>query len=43
MSAKLVIDVCLSPQWVELLSANGYDAVHWTHVGDPMHRIETSS
>lgn len=35
MSAKLVIDVCLSPQWVELLSANGYDAVHWTHIGDP--------
>jgi predicted nuclease of predicted toxin-antitoxin system len=35
MSCAIVIDVCLSPQWVERLKANGHQAIHWTHVGDP--------
>lgn len=32
---KLVIDINLSPRWVELLQEHGYEAVHWSEVGDP--------
>jgi predicted nuclease of predicted toxin-antitoxin system len=32
---KLVIDINLSPEWVELFSKHGYEAVHWSAVGDP--------
>jgi predicted nuclease of predicted toxin-antitoxin system len=30
---KLVIDMNLSPSWVELLIAHGFEAVHWSAVG----------
>lgn len=32
---KLVIDIDLSPEWVELFQGNGHDAVHWSEVGNP--------
>jgi predicted nuclease of predicted toxin-antitoxin system len=32
---RILIDVCLSPQWVEFLQRGGVDAVHWTSVGSP--------
>ena len=30
---KLLIDVNLSPRWVEFFALNGFEAVHWTSVG----------
>jgi len=35
MSIALLIDMNLSPEWVAALSHHGYDAVHWSTVGDP--------
>lgn len=32
---KLVIDMNLSPDWVEVLQRHGWDAVHWSTVGNP--------
>lgn len=32
---KLLIDINLSPQWVEWLKEQGYASVHWSEVGDP--------
>ncbi len=32
---KLLIDMNLSPAWVETLSRAGFDSVHWSAVGDP--------
>lgn len=32
---RILVDVCLSPQWVEYLQRGGVDAVHWTNVGNP--------
>lgn len=32
---KLVIDINLSPEWVELFREHGYDGVHWSAVGNP--------
>jgi predicted nuclease of predicted toxin-antitoxin system len=32
---KLVLDMNLSPAWVEFFAAHGIDAVHWSQVGDP--------
>jgi len=32
---KLLVDMNLSPSWVPFLSAAGYEAVHWSSVGDP--------
>jgi predicted nuclease of predicted toxin-antitoxin system len=31
---KLVVDMNLSPLWVEALRQVGHDAVHWSQVGD---------
>jgi predicted nuclease of predicted toxin-antitoxin system len=30
---KIVIDMNLSPRWVEVLHAQGFDAIHWSSVG----------
>ena len=30
---KILIDMNLSPQWVDLLRNAGYEAVHWSDVG----------
>jgi predicted nuclease of predicted toxin-antitoxin system len=32
---KLLIDMNLSPTWVEALRTMGFEAVHWSSVGDP--------
>jgi predicted nuclease of predicted toxin-antitoxin system len=32
---KILIDMNLSPTWVEFLIANGFEAQHWSKVGDP--------
>jgi predicted nuclease of predicted toxin-antitoxin system len=35
MSVRLVIDMNLSPEWVSEFGKHGWDAVHWSSVGDP--------
>jgi len=32
---KILIDMNLSPNWVPLLEAEGFESVHWSIVGDP--------
>jgi predicted nuclease of predicted toxin-antitoxin system len=32
---KILIDMNLSPRWVEALKHQGFAAVHWATVGDP--------
>jgi len=32
---KLLIDMNLSPLWVDTLTQHGWEAVHWSTVGDP--------
>lgn len=32
---KLLLDMNLSPLWVEALEEQGYEAVHWSRVGAP--------
>lgn len=32
---KLIIDMNLSPDWVEALAREGWAAIHWSAVGDP--------
>ena len=31
---KIVIDMNLSPEWISVLESAGYEAVHWSSVGD---------
>jgi predicted nuclease of predicted toxin-antitoxin system len=35
MTLRLLIDMNLSIEWVAALAQHGYDAVHWSAVGDP--------
>ena len=35
MSLKVLIDMNISPLWVEYLKTHKVDAVHWSHIGDP--------
>ena len=35
MSLRIVVDMNLSAEWVSVLTQNGYQAVHWSEVGDP--------
>lgn len=35
MTIKLLVDMNLSPEWAPRLAHEGYDAVHWSAVGDP--------
>ena len=35
MKPKLLIDMNLSPQWVPVLQNHGWEAVHWSDVGNP--------
>ena len=35
MSVKILIDMNLSPQWVEFFKKHDIDAVHWSTIGDP--------
>ena len=32
---KVLIDMNLSPQWIEVFEHHGWQAVHWSTVGDP--------
>ncbi|HXJ42209.1 MAG TPA: DUF5615 family PIN-like protein [Bryobacteraceae bacterium] len=32
---RLLIDMNLTPRWVQELSASGHEAVHWSAIGDP--------
>ncbi len=35
MRLKLLVDMNLSPEWVSTLQKHGWQAVHWSTVGDP--------
>ena len=35
MKPKLLIDMNLSPLWVPVLQEHGWEALHWSDVGDP--------
>lgn len=35
MRPKLLLDMNLPPEWVPMLQAQGWNAVHWSTVGDP--------
>jgi predicted nuclease of predicted toxin-antitoxin system len=35
---KLLVDMNLSPAWVESLRADGWEAVHWSRLGNPRSR-----
>lgn len=35
MSIQILIDMNLSPDWVDELSNHGWAAVHWSAIGDP--------
>ena len=32
---RFLVDMNLSPRWVDFLVAAGHDAVHWVYVGEP--------
>ena len=32
---KLLVDVSLSPAWVDVFTKHGFVAVHWSELGDP--------
>lgn len=32
---RLLVDANLSPLWIDFLQRHGFDAVHWSAVGDP--------
>jgi len=32
---RILIDMNLSPSWVETFSVAGFESVHWSRVGDP--------
>ena len=35
MRPELLIDMNLSPEWAPVLRNHGWQAVHWSTVGDP--------
>jgi predicted nuclease of predicted toxin-antitoxin system len=35
MSLSIVVDMNLSPDWVDVISRHGHSAKHWSAVGDP--------
>ncbi|GAB4564198.1 MAG: hypothetical protein Fur0016_33250 [Anaerolineales bacterium] len=32
---KILLDMNLPPRWVEVLQHGGWEAIHWSQVGDP--------
>ncbi len=32
---KILVDMCLSPTWIEYLAGQGIEAQYWSQVGDP--------
>ena len=35
MSIQIVIDMNLSPDWVDELTTHGWSSVHWSTIGNP--------
>ena len=35
MRPKLLLDMNLSPEWVPVLHEHGWQAVHWSNIGNP--------
>jgi len=35
MTLRLLVDMNLSPSWVEVLREAGFEAAHWYHIGTP--------
>ena len=35
MNIQILIDMNLSPDWVDELAAHGWPSVHWSTTGDP--------
>ncbi len=31
---KILIDVCIPPSWVDIFSEAGYEATHWSQIGN---------
>ena len=31
---KILVDECLAPSWPDFLRASGFEAIHWTDVGE---------
>lgn len=38
MTLNILLDMNLSPRWVERLEAHGWNALHWSSVGEPTAR-----
>jgi len=32
---KILLDMNLSPEWVEIFARHGWEALHWSKAGDP--------
>jgi len=32
---KILVDMNLSPEWVPVLKGKGWEAIHWSRIGDP--------
>lgn len=32
---KVLVDMNLSPEWTHVFVANGWEAIHWSKIGDP--------
>lgn len=32
---KILVDMNLSPDWVDVLEKNGFESVHWSNIGKP--------
>ncbi len=41
MSLKILVDMNLSPEWIPVLIGHGWEAVHWSAVGDS-HAADTA-
>ena len=35
MRVRIVVDMNLSPDWIPFLNGQGWQAIHWSAVGDP--------
>ena len=40
MTLRPIVDVNLSPEWTNLIAHAGYEAIHWSTIGDPSARDE---
>ena len=38
ITTRVLVDMNLSPEWIPVLRSYGWDAVHWSAVGDPRAR-----